>query len=99
MPLYDADDPGTIINEFLITLFVPGVLVFVALWASFRLAFDDLLRSYGLGPLVPAPGAGAIASGYGRMALLIVLSAAVLVPYLALYVRFLREPLRERGVV
>ncbi|MBP1986019.1 hypothetical protein [Halolamina salifodinae] len=65
MPLFDADDPGTIVNEFLITLFVPGILVLVALWASFRLVFDDLLRSYGLTPLVPARGAGAIASGYG----------------------------------
>ncbi|MBP1986018.1 hypothetical protein J2753_000491 [Halolamina salifodinae] len=33
------------------------------------------------------------------MALLIVLTAAVLVPYLALYVRFLHEPLREREIV
>lgn len=44
-------------------------------------------------------GAGVIASGFGRFLLLVVLSAVLLLPYTALYVRFLRQPLRERGIV
>lgn len=99
MPMYDADDPGTVINEFLITLFVPGILLFVGLWAAFRLLFDGLLRSSGLPPLEPAHGAGVIETGYGRLLLLILLTAVLLLPYVAVYVRFLREPLRDRGIV
>lgn len=97
--MYDAEDPGTIINEFLITLFVPGIVLSVALWASFRLLFNELLLSYGLPAIVPEPGAGAISVGYGRALLLIILTVAILLPYIALYRRFLRESLRERGIV
>lgn len=97
--MYDADDPGTVLNEFLITLFVPGIFLFVALWAAFRLVFDDVLLAYGLGPIVPQEGAGAIAAGYGRFLLLILLTSAILVPYIVVYRRFLRESLRDRGLV
>ena len=97
--MYDAEDPGAVVNEFLITLFVPGAVTFVALWASFRLLFDDTLRSSGLVPLTPAPGAGVVGTGFGRMVLLVLLTSLVLAPYLGLYLRFLRTPLRERGLV
>ncbi|ELY84151.1 hypothetical protein [Natrinema altunense] len=97
--MYDADDPGTIINEFFITLFVPGITLFAALWAVFRLFLNEFLNSIGLVPLVPAYGAGAIESGYGRLLLLILLTTVILLPYVAFYHRFLREPLRERGLV
>lgn len=97
--LYDADDPGTVINEFLITVFVPGIVLFVVLWASFRLVFNELLLSFGLVPIVHQPGAGAISAGYGRMILLMVLTALALLPYIGLYLRFLRQPLKERGLV
>jgi small-conductance mechanosensitive channel len=99
MPLYDAEEPGTVINEFLITLFIPGIVFLVALWATFRLLFDDLLLAYGLPPLTAASGRAAIASGYGRFVLLVLLTAVLLVPYIGVYVRFLRQPLRERGLV
>lgn len=97
--MYDAEDPGTIINEFLLTLFLPGITVFVGLWAAFRLVFDDLLRSVGLPPIEPAYGAGLFVSGFGRFLLLILLTTLVLLPYVGLYARFLRGPLRERGLV
>lgn len=97
--MYDADDPGTIINEFLITLFVPGITIFASLWAVFRLFLNEFLSSIGLGPLVPAYGVGAIESGYGRMLLLILLTTGILLPYGALSHRVRREPLRERGIV
>lgn len=97
--MYDADDPGTVINEFLITLFIPGTAVFVSLWAVFRLFLNDFLIAVGLSPLVPAYGTGAIESGYGRMLLLILLTSFTLLPYVAFYLRFLRKPLRERGIV
>lgn len=97
--MFDADDPGTIINEFLISIFVPGILLLVAVWASFRLVFNDLLLSVGLSPITPAYGAGSFASGFGRFLLLVVVTTVLLVPYFAVYVRFLRGPLRERGLV
>lgn len=97
--MFDAEDPGTIINEFLITLFIPGIALFVLLWALFRLVFNSLLLSVGLSPIVPADGAGAIAAGYGRFLLLIVLTAVLLVPYIAVYRRFIRTFLRTRGIV
>lgn len=95
----DANDQGKIINEFLITLFVPGIVVFVVLWAAFRLVFNDLLLSYGLPPIIPQSGAGAISAGYGRMLLLIVLTTIILLPYLGLYTRFFRVRLEERDIV
>ncbi|KPN30092.1 hypothetical protein SY89_00814 [Halolamina pelagica] len=97
--MFDAEDPGTIINEFLLVLFVPGILLFAALWAAFRLAFDDALRSMGLAPIEPAMGAGAIAGGYGRFVLLIVVTTLLLLPYAAVYRRFVRDALRARGIV
>ncbi|ELY80990.1 hypothetical protein [Natrinema gari] len=97
--MYDADDPGTIINEFLITLFVPGITLFASLWLVFRLFLNEFLSSIGLVPLEPAYGAGAIESGYGRLLLLILLTTVILVPYVAFYYRVLRKPLRERGLV
>ncbi|MFD1525091.1 hypothetical protein [Halolamina salina] len=97
--MFDADDPGTVINEFLVALFVPGILLFVGLWAAFRLVLDGPLRSMGLAPIRAADGAGAVASGYGRFALLIVVTALLLLPYVAAYRRFVRDSLRARGIV
>ena len=97
--MFDADDPGTVINEFLTALFVPGIVLFVALWATFRLVFDGALRSMGLAPIEPAMGAGAIAGGYGRFFLLILVTTALLVPYVAAYRWLVRDALRARGIV
>lgn len=97
--MYDAEDPGTVINEFLVSLFVPGIALFVVLWAAFRLVFDDLLRAIGLPPIEPAPGSALLVSGAGRFLLLVLLTTVFLLPYLALYSRVLRGPLRERGLV
>ena len=97
--MFDADEPGTVINEFLIALFVPGIVLFVALWAAFRLVFDDALRSMGLAPIEAAEGAGTIAAGYGRFLLLIVLTAVLLLPYVAAYRWLVRDALRARGIV
>ncbi|AFO57491.1 MULTISPECIES: hypothetical protein [unclassified Natrinema] len=97
--MYDADDPGTIINELLITLFVPGITLLASLWIVCRLFLNEFLSSIGLVPLVPASGAGAIESGYGRLLLLILLTTVMLLPYVAFYRRVLRKPLRERGLV
>lgn len=97
--MYDADDPGAVVNEFLVTLFVPGIIVFVGVWATIRLVLDDLLLSYGLEPIVPREGGGAIAAGYGRFLLAILLTVVILVPDIGLYRRFLRRSLRERGLV
>lgn len=99
MPLYDAEDLDAVLNEFLITIFVPSLVLLVVLWASFRLVFDELLLSYGLAHLTPADGPGAVATGYGRFLLLILLTTSLLLPYIAFYARYLREPLRERGLV
>lgn len=93
----DAEEPGTVINEFLVTLFLPGIFLFVALWASFRLVFDEFLRYLGLELIVPATGPRAVALGLGRLLLLVVLTAVLLVPYLGRYVRVLRASLRERA--
>lgn len=95
---YDAEDPGTVINEFLLTGFLPGMTVFVGLWAAFRLLFDDLLRSVGLAPTEPAYGAGLFVSGFGRFLLLTLLTTLILLPSGAVYARFPRGPLRERGL-
>jgi|GEM_PF-6941591 len=97
--MFDADDPGTIFNEFLIALFGPGILLFVGLWLSFRFVFDGLLRSLGLPEIVPADGAGVLAAGYGRFLLLMVGTAVLLLPVLAVYHRFVRATLRSRGIV
>lgn len=99
IPVYDADDPSAVVNEFLVTLFVPGIVAFVGMWVTFRLVLDDLLLSYGLGPIVPREGAGAVAAGYGRFLLVILVTVAMLLPYIGLYRRFLRRSLRERGLV
>lgn len=97
--MYDAEEPGTILNEFLLTLFVPGISLFVLLWALFRLVFNSVLLSAGLPPIVPADGAGTIAAGFGRFLVLIVLTAVLLLPYVAVYRRFIRDSLRARGIV
>lgn len=97
--MFDADDPGTVINEFLMALFVPGIVLFVALWAAFRLVFDEALRSMGLVQIEAASGAGAVAAGYGRFFLLIVVTAALLLPYVAAYRWLVRDALRARGIV
>jgi hypothetical protein len=97
--MFDAEKPGTVINEFLITLFVPGIVLFASLWALFRLVFNDLLLSVGLPPIEPAEGAGAIAAGYGRFLLLIVGTVVLLLPYIAVYRQFVRDSLRARGIV
>lgn len=97
--MYDAEEPGTIINEFLITLFVPGIIAFVGCWAVFRLYWNDILISWGLTPVVPQSGAGAISGGYGRFVLIIVLSTVFILLYIALYRRYVRQHLRQRGLV
>lgn len=97
--MYDSEDPGAVVNEFLITLFVPGIVAFVGVWTLFRVVLNDHMLSYGLEPIVPRHGAGAIAAGYGRFLLAILLTVAVLLPYLGVYRRFLRRSLRDRGVV
>lgn len=97
--MFDADEPWTVLNEFLLTIFVPGIVLFVGLWAVFRLHWNGLLLSWGLAPIVPEEGAGAVAAGYGRFGLLVLLTSLLLVPYVAVYRRFVRQHLRERGVV
>jgi hypothetical protein len=97
--MFDGDDPEKLIHEFLLALFGPGIGLLVLVWASFRIAFDGALTSMGLEPITPAPGGGAIASEFGRFLLLVVVTAVLMLPYLGLYVRVLRGPLRERGLV
>lgn len=97
--MYDAEDPGLVINELLVSLFLPAITVFVALWAIFRLYWNELLLSLGLPAIVPREGAGAVAVGYGRFTLLVLLTLLLLVSYIALYRRFLRRRLRKRGLV
>lgn len=97
--MFDAEEPGTILNEFLVALFVPGIVLFATLWVLFRTVFDSLLLSVGLSPIVPAEGAGAVASGYGRFVLLVVVTTLLVVPYVAVYRRFVRDALRSRGLV
>jgi hypothetical protein len=97
--MFDGDDPEKLIHEFLLALFGPGIGLLVLVWASFRIAFDGALTGMGLEPITPAPGGGAIASGFGRFLLLVVVTAVLMLPYLGLYVRVLRGPLRERGLV
>ena len=97
--MYDAEAPGTIRNEFLLTLFVPGISLFVLLWVLFRLVFDSHLLSVGLPPLVPADGAGTIAAGFDRLLPFIVLTTVLLLPNVAVYRRFIRDSLRARGTV
>lgn len=63
--MYDADDPGTVISVFLITLFIPEIILFVRLWVLFRFSFNELRLSFGLSPIVPASGPGAISARYG----------------------------------
>jgi hypothetical protein len=97
--MFDADDPGTVINEFLVALFVPGILLFVGTWAAARLVYDATLREMGFAPIVPEYGAGLMVSGFSRFVLLIIATSVLLVPYVALYARVLRPPLRRRGLV
>lgn len=35
--MLDADEPGAAINEFLHTIVLPGIALFVGLWTLFRL--------------------------------------------------------------
>lgn len=97
--MYDAKEPGKIINEFLVTLFVPSIFVFILLFSIFRLYLDSFLLDMGLDRIVPQSGAGAISAGYGRFLLLIVSTAVILLPYIWVYREFARERLRERGYV
>lgn len=92
--------PGfAVLNEFLLRLFLPGITVFVGLWAALRLVLDWQLRSVWLPTTEPAHGAGLFASGFGRFLLLIVFTAIILLPSAVVYARFVRGPLRERGLV
>lgn len=43
--MYDADESEIVINEFLVALVLPGVLLFVALWASFGLRLSAVSHS------------------------------------------------------
>jgi hypothetical protein len=97
--MFDGDDPETLMNELLVGVLVPAVVLFVAVWLSFRLVFDDALSSMGLEPMTPAPGGGAVATGFGRFLLVMVVTAVLTVVYLGVYARFLRGPLRRRGLV
>ena len=98
--LFDTADPRRIMNEFLLGIFVPAALVFVTAWAVFRLYLDGWLSALGLVRVTPHPLPFiAIESGYGRAVLLILLTSVVVLAYLVLYVRVLRGPLRERGIV
>lgn len=97
--MFDADDPGAMMNELLVVLFAPGIVLIGLLWASFRFVFDETLTSMGLEPITVPYQAGEIGAGGGRLLLIILVSTALLVPYVALYARFLRGPLRKRGLV
>ena len=97
--MYDANEPGAVVNEFLLTVFVPGIVAFVSIWTLFRLVLHEHLLAVGLEAMVPRSGAGTLSAGYGRFLLAVVLTVAVLLPYVAVYRRFLRQPLRERGYV
>lgn len=97
--LYDTAEQEQVMNELLITIVAPAITFFVALWASFRLIFNDLLLSVGLAPIEPAIGWRTLSSGAGRLFLLITLTTVLLLPYLVLYLRVFRAPLKERGLV
>lgn len=97
--MFTNDDHDALMNELLFAIFIPGVIFFVAGWASFRLFFNDVLLSRGLEPLTPAEGYGAIGTGYGRFLLLVVITAAFTMIYIGLYARFFRPPPAKRGWV
>lgn len=98
--LFDSESPQQLMNEFLLAIFLPGITLFVLLWAVFRLYLDEVLLSFGLGRVIPdqLPFI-AIESGYGRFLLLVLLTALIVFVYLTLYIRVLRRPLKEREVV
>lgn len=98
-PEYDDETLSRATNEFLLAFFLPAIGCFVVGWIVVRTVLDDALRSLGLVQLRPAPGAGAIASGWGRFLLLIGVGAVLTLGYLVVYVRYVRGPLKARGVV
>jgi len=96
----DAPDLSRIMNEFLIALFLPAIIVFVLVWALFRLYFDHLLLSIGLGRMTPDQLAFiAIESGYGRFFLLIITTAVIVSVFIGCYLRFIRSRLKDRNIV
>lgn len=98
--LFDTKDPQQFMNEFLLAIFLPGILVFVGLWAAVRLYLDDVFLSLGFGRITPDPLPFiALESGYGRFLILVVSTALAVVAYIGLYLRVLREPLKEREIV
>lgn len=96
----DAMSPEQVMNEFLIALFLPGIITFCTLWAVFRLYLDSLLSSFGMSRLSgdPLPFI-ALNGGYARFFLLVILSTLVVGVYLIVYVRVFRPILARRGIV
>jgi hypothetical protein len=80
------------INDFLIAVFLPGILTFVSGWALFRFYLNKTLIDAGLPPMVPQDGFGAISAGYGRFILLIGISVIVTVFSFIVYVRLFKDP-------
>ncbi|MFD1512523.1 hypothetical protein [Halomarina rubra] len=95
--MFESDDPAELMNDLLLFVFIPAALTFSGLWLAFRLVFDEMLSAYGLPPIEPQPGYGAIAAGHGRMALLIVLTSFVVLVFLGLYARRSRAAFIARG--
>ncbi len=79
-------------DDFLIGIFLPGILTFVAGWTVFRLYLNETLIDMGLPPIVPQPGYGAIATGYGRFVLLIAISFIVTLFSFIIYTRLFKDP-------
>jgi len=96
----DAAEHRRLMNELLVAIFLPAAFSFVACWVVVRLYLDAFLRSLGLPRLAahPLPFI-ALESGGGRYLLLVVVGTVVVCGYLWLYLRYLRPPLKARGVV
>lgn len=87
-------------NEFLLALFLPGIVTFTTLWAVVRLYLDSLLSSRGISRLSPdSLPFIALDGGYARFFLLVLLSPVVVGAWLGVYLRVLRPRLARRGVV
>ena len=98
--VFDGADPEQITNEFLLAIFLPGIVTLAALWVVFRLFLGGALSSLGLVQITPDPMPFvAIEGGYGRFFLLIVLTTLVLLVYFVFYLRVLRRRLIDRGIV
>lgn len=97
--MFDADDPEALMNDLLAGILLPALVLFVVVWASFRLLFDDALTAMGFARITAEAGGGAVATGYGRFLLVVVVTVVLTMAYLGVYARVLRGTFRRRGWV